>query len=57
MLLGKSRIAQRQNKIFFRDMDVFYLTIINNSKYLSGSISHVRLKQEPLWAIHKSKKI
>lgn len=48
MLLGKSRIAQRQNKIFFGDMDVFYLTIINNSKYLSGSISHVSLKQEPL---------
>lgn len=56
MLLGKSRIAQRQNKIFFRDMDVFYPTIINNSRYLSGSMSHVRLKQEPLWAIHKSKK-
>lgn len=26
MLLSKSRIAQRQNKIFLKDMDVFYLS-------------------------------
>lgn len=44
ILSGKSRITQRQNKISFGEMKVFYLTVISNSKY-SGRL-HISCKAQ-----------
>lgn len=44
ILSGKSRITQRQNKISFGEINVFYLTVICNSKY-SGRL-HISCKAQ-----------